>query len=95
MDERAETPEKAPPYVGKDGIERNIVRIRWEFGQALVALGSTLKDLVTLKGGPKNIAHNYVDCFVEPLRACPYALGHVLAIVALVAMVFGGMSLAQ
>lgn len=76
------------PYEGKDGIKRDVARIGYELGQGFKIFGITFWEFITLKGGVRNILHNYVDIWVETLRATPYALGHLLAIFVPVVVIY-------
>lgn len=93
--ERALAELPIPPYAYHDGFKRTLGRMAYEaktMGQRFI---TTLKEFVTLSGGPKDIAHNFVDIFVETIRPGVYLIGHVLAlgVLALVVGALAGMVL--
>lgn len=66
------------PYEGYDGIERDIRRMAYEGRLVAAALTTTIKEFVTLKGGWRDIGHNYVDIFNEPLKGTSFFWAHIL-----------------
>jgi len=67
------------PYEGKDGLARDLARMRHEGEKVGEQFFYRTRDFVTLKGGWRRIGHNYVDIYVEAVRAGPYFWGHVLS----------------
>jgi hypothetical protein len=66
------------PYENKDGLARDLARMAYEGRLVASAFTITLFDFLVIRGGWREIGHNYVDIFVESLRAGPYFWGHIV-----------------
>jgi hypothetical protein len=73
------------PYEGKDGLARDLARMKYEAGKVGEQAFYRTRDMLTLRGGWRRIGHNYVDIFVETLRAGPYFWGHIICWLPLIA----------
>ena len=62
-------------YQGKDGLRRNIGKLRDERYKVAAALKRTFRE--DMKTQPHRVVHNYVDLWVEAQRASPYYMGHL------------------
>lgn len=61
-----------------DGLARNLERFKAEWPAFRGAILSTLRDLVTFRGGLKKFPSNLIDCLKEPMDASSYWFSHLL-----------------